>query len=244
MSQVVAVTSGKGGAGKSSACVGLGYALAQVGKSVLILELDFGLRGLDLMLGCQDEVVYDLGDLLSGACGVGQAIVTSGVHERLSLIAAGVHPPEAFRLDDLKLLCSGLRKGFDFLFLDLPAGLSLSAGITGQTADRLLVVTTPDPVCIRDGGRLAGLIKDDGILQKHLLINRASREGMKRGLIRDLDDVIDGVGLPLIGVIPEEQAINICYGSGKPLPQDSLAAQAFRNTARRLTGEYCPLAVR
>lgn len=243
MAQVIAVTSGKGGAGKSSMCVGIGTALARAGNSVLIIELDCGLRGLDLMLGSQDEIVYDLGDLLSGGCEVEQAITVSGVHERLALIAAPASHHLAFQIGDLELLCAGLKKGFDVVLLDLPAGLGLSAGLTGRLADRLLVVATPDPVCIRDGGRLVSLLSGEGPKKRHLLINRASYKGMKKGLVRDLDDVIDGVGLPLIGVIPDDEAITLCFGNGKPLPPDSLPAAAFRNIAARLMGEYRPLAV-
>ncbi len=243
MSKVIAITSGKGGTGKSTVCSELGYALACDGKKVILLELDFGLRGLDIMLGNQDRIVYDIGDLLHGECNINQAVISSGIHPNLYLAAASASIEREINLDDVELLCSGLKDYFDYVIADLPAGISLSSLVAPKIADTVLVVTTPDPVCIRDGNKIVGSLVGYDTSNVRLIINKVDKKLIQKGMIEDLDEVIDGVGAKLIGVIPFDHNIQLAAAKGERISKKTLSAKVFYCIAKRLQGEYIPLLV-
>lgn len=244
MAQVIAVSSGKGGTGKSTLCVGLSRALAEMNNRVLVIELDIGLRGLDILMGCGDRVVYDLGDLLSGGCTMRDAIVVMEDDPRLGLIAAPSNLQHTYSVDQIVGLCDTLRADFDYILLDLPAGLGLSVLVSSRASDLVLVVTTPDPICIRDGGKIVSMLTQMGKDKLRLVINKASRRSVKTGMVRDLDDVIDGVGIPLLGVLPESETLPAVLAKGERLDHSDLCNKVFSNIAHRIRGEYVPLAVK
>lgn len=241
LQQVVAITSGKGGVGKSTLSVLLGLGDVQRGKRVLLIEFDAGLRGLDLMLGIGDQVVYDLGDLLEGRCTIRKAILESPLHENLNAIVAPISLESPLNLEDVQLLIDGLRGHFDRLILDMPAGLGLSAQITGRTADLALVVVTPDPVCVRDGAQMAQALERNGFRNHRLLINRVEEKMLKRAVLADLDAVIDGVGSQLIGVFPSMEEIPMRMTRGLSLRPNHPALRIAEAVSRRMDGEYVPL---
>lgn len=244
MAQIVVVTSGKGGVGKSTVCAQVGQALAGRGKRVLLLEMDSGLRGLDIMLGVENQTVYDLADVLEGRCEPIKAILTSAQGKNLALIPAPYDP--TFRPDggDLVRLTRGLSHYFDFVLVDTPAGLGNSFAVCSRVADRALLVVTPDPVCVRDGGRVADLLFAKGVPQVGLLINKVDpKQNQHSRLIPDLDQVIDSTGVQLLGVIPMEEQIHRAGATGGGVAPHLLAARAFGNIAARLCGEYVELAV-
>ena len=239
--QVIAVTSGKGGVGKSTLCVLLGLGDVKRGKRVLLIEFDAGLRGLDLMLGIGDQVVYDLGDLLEGRCTIRKAILESPLHENLHAIVAPISLESPLNLEDVQLLIDGLRGHFDRLILDMPAGLGISTRIAGKMADLSLIVVTPDPVCVRDGTQMVQALERNGFLHHRLVINRVEEKMLKRAVLPDLDAVIDGVGSQLIGVFPSMAEIPMQMSRGLPLRSNHLALRIADAVSRRMDGEYVPL---
>ena len=240
--KVIAVTSGKGGVGKSTLTVSLGIAAARSGKRVLLIELDAGLRGMDIMLGLSG-VVYDLGDLLEGRCNIGSAIIPSPHTPELYAIVAPLSLKGPILMQDMRLLIGGLRAYFDLIFLDTPAGLGKGVQYACDLSDLALIVTTPDPVCVRDGGQVVREMGERGFTAHRLLINRVSRKLIRRQVVRDLDEVIDGVGSQLIGVIPEDQEVTLFSSFGRmPDPRGELQ-KICAAVCRRIDGEYIPLLV-
>ena len=242
MARVLSVTSGKGGVGKSTLCVGLGMAYALLGKSVLMIEFDVGLRGMDLMLGISDRIVYDLGDLLEGRCNINKAIVESPWNPNLNVIVAPVSMESSIAIEDVNILVAGLRPHFDIIILDTPAGLGLSMRIAA-TSDLALVVATPDSVCVRDGGKVVGALQKSHMHNHRLIINRVNNKLVKQKIVTDLDEVIDGVGSQLIGVLPEDQEMQLCTSKGLPLTEDARIVRICKAIALRIEGEYIPLLV-
>lgn len=241
--KVIAVTSGKGGVGKSTLTVSLGIAAASGGKKVLLIELDAGLRGMDIMLGLSG-IVYDLGDLLEGRCNINSAIIPSPSIPQLYAIVAPVSMTGAIRIQDLRLLIGGLRGYFDMIFLDMPAGLGLGIRATCALADLALIISTPDPVCIRDGGQVVRELVSRGFTDHRLLINRVSRKMLRHRVVEDLDEVIDGVGSQLIGVVPEDPEVTLFSSGGKIPDSKSELQRICRAVCKRIDGEYEPLIVR
>ena len=230
MARVLSVTSGKGGVGKSTLCVGLGMAYALLGKSVL------------MMLGISDRIVYDLGDLLEGRCNINKAIVESPWNPNLNVIVAPVTMESSIAMEDVQILVSGLRPHFDVIILDTPAGLGLSMRIAAAS-DLALVVTTPDSVCIRDGGKVVGALQKAHMSHHRLVINRVNSKLVKKQIVTDLDEVIDGVGSQLIGVLPDDQEMQLVTSKGLPLTADTRIVRICKAIALRIEGEYIPLLV-
>lgn len=240
--KVVAMVSGKGGVGKSTLSVGLGMAFASVGKKVLLVEFDTGLRGVDIMLGITEQIVYDLGDLLEGRCNINSAIIPSPHYANLFAIVAPLSLQESMRMEDVSLLLSGLRPHFDIILLDTPAGIGSSLRISALS-DLSLIVATPDPICVRDGNRVALAFAERHYRNHRLVINRVDRSLMKKHILNDLDEVIDGVGSQLIGVLPEDDVLQLATAKGGSLPQKSMIFRICRAIALRITGEYLPLLI-
>ncbi len=241
--KVIAVTSGKGGVGKSTLTVSLGIAAALNGKRVLLIELDAGLRGMDIMLGLSG-IVYDLGDLLEGRCNINSAIIPSPNVPQLYAIVAPVSMAGPIAIQDLRLLVGGLRGYFDMIFLDMPAGLGLGVRATCVLADLALIISTPDPVCIRDGSQVVRELVSRGFSSHRLLINRVDRRRFHRQVINDLDEVIDGVGSQLIGVVPEDPEVTVFSSSGKMPDKKGELQRICRAVCKRIDGEYQPLIIR
>ena len=231
MSHIKLVTSGKGGAGKSTVSVYTAAALAspQYGKRVLLLEMDAGLRGLDIMLGASDRTVFDMGDVLE----------SRSLHFMPAPTDRGFCP----KADDLRRLCKGLSEYYDYLIIDTPAGLGVGFDVSLSVADSAFLVATPDPISMRDAASVAGLLFEGGIDDTKLIINRIPQRPAQMP-VENLDAVIDAVGVQLIGALPEEREVARCAALGRPLPSESPAAKEFLNIAGRMQGLYIPLDIR
>lgn len=248
MGEAILVTSGKGGSGKSTFAVNCGAALALMGKKVLIVDADAGLRAVDLMLSVQDRVVYDLADVLAGRCGSDRAIVGTEI-PGLAVLPAPVRPNDpAFEREGMRRLCRELKGRYDFVFIDSAAGVGQGALTAAAGAEKAVILATPDPVGVRDADRIASAViaygtglQSDGL---RLVINRV-RPDMLRGKSDIMDRVIDGAAVQLLGVIPEDPSLAAASFAGRPAvcgkKRRRCAAEAFGNIARRLSGEVVPL---
>lgn len=243
MATVISITSGKGGAGKSFVSVGLAVAFAKLGRKAIILELDIGLRCVDIMLGVENRVVYDLGDVVSEHCTLTDAILSVEGFDCLDYIAAPANISSDFQFDRVLDCIRSLKRSYDYVIVDTPAGLGISILSVKNLSDLALIVTTPDPVCIRDGAKVATLIEQADFHNYRLIINRVSKAAMRKSAVHDLDDVIDGVGAQLLGVVPEDAEYQYCLTQGQQPDEKNVTSRVFRAIAARVEGTYIPLVV-
>ena len=244
MGQCIAVVSGKGGTGKTSFTAGVGEALALSGRRVLCLDCDVGLRNLDLALGLSDRALMDFSDVAQGRCSLESAVVEHPRLPGLFLLTAPVRtrgrPVTETQMADL---LAEVRKRYDFCLLDAPAGLGTGFLLATAAADRAVVVTTTDPSSLRDAQHTVMELDRFGSGKLHLVVNRV-RKKLLRSMHATIDDAIDKAGLPLIGVVPEDDALLLSLTRGTPLllaSSQSPAAWAYRNIAARLQGGRVPL---
>lgn len=241
--RIITVTSGKGGVGKTTATANLGVALAAMGKNVLTVDADIGLRNLDVMMGLENRIVYDLVDVIEGRCRSQQAIIRDRRLSRLHLLpAAQTRDKTAVNPTQMAELCEKLRPEFDFVLIDSPAGIEQGFRNAVAGADEVLIVTTPEVPAVRDADRVIGLIEADGKGPSNLIINRLKPEMVERGDMLDTIDIVEVLAIRLIGIVPEDENILVASNRGLPTSfnSDTLAGQAFRNVARRLIGEDVP----
>ena len=242
--EVITITSGKGGVGKTTTTANLGIALARLGKQVAVVDADIGLRNLDVILGLENRVVYDLVDVVEGACGIRQALIKDKRVDGLYLLpAAQTRDKTAVNPAQMNALCKQLREDFDIVLIDSPAGIEQGFRNAVVPADRVIVVTTPEVAAVRDADRVIGLLEAEGKKDIQLLINRVNPDMVARGDMMSVEDVLDILAIPLLGVIPEDPAILVSSNRGTPvtLNSHSRAGEAFRNAARRLLGEDVPV---
>lgn len=243
MAKIISITSGKGGAGKSSISTGLACAFSKRGKRVLILELDIGLRCVDIMLGVENRVVYDLGDIIAGRCSISDAVILSDTFPNLHYIAAPVNIAGDFHFDKILRCIRYLKKNYEIILIDTPAGLGISILSVQNLSDLAVIVTTPDPICIRDGEKVASLIEEVGFSDYKLIINRVNRVNMRKSSVNDLDAVIDGVGAQLLGVVAENDEYQLALSSGQWVSEKNILVKVFDAISRRIEGEYIPLVI-
>lgn len=244
MSKVFAVTSGKGGTGKSSICASLGYSLAKQGNRALIIELDFGLRCMDIMFGAEDDIKYDLGDVLDGKCSILDAAMTIKTASNLSIICAPSDPFMKVTVEQIVDICQQIKKYFDYIIIDTGAGINSHVFDIVEQVDLILVVTTPDPICIRDARMMSDEFYKRGNQRQRLIINKVSRRAIGQELVRDLDEIIDSVGVQLIGVVPEDFEHVAALNRGLPVPYGTPALSAFDAISKRIRGEDTPLTIK
>jgi septum site-determining protein MinD len=240
---VITVTSGKGGVGKTTATANISTALASLGKRVVAIDADIGLRNLDVVMGLENRIVYNLVDVVEGTCRLRQAMIKDKRLPELYMIpAAQSRDKTALTPGDMIELINQIRDEFDFILVDSPAGIEQGFKNAIAPADRVLIVTTPEVSAVRDADRIIGLIEAEGKGPSHLIINRIRPEMVKRGDMLNTDDVLDVLAIDLIGIVPDDEAIVISTNQGRPavLENGSLAGHAFRNIASRLTGEFVP----
>lgn len=241
MGTISVITSGKGGVGKSTVSAALGRALARQGQRVLLLDGDAGLRSLDMLLGIGDRAVYNLADVFEGNCAPVQAIYPVSSCENLFVIPAPVSLEQLCTPKDMRRLCRGLARFYDQVLIDCPAGIGRGFQTAALSAQRALLITTPDMVCARDAQIVSQLLLD-ARLPTRLVINRLRPSAVTAGKMPDVDAIIDTVGVQLIGIIPEDEEVAIAAGKGVLPPESGNAATCIANLARRFLGEQVPLA--
>lgn len=241
--KVITVTSGKGGVGKTTATANLASALAADGAKVVCLDADIGLRNLDVVLGLENRIVYDLVDVVEGRCRLRQAMIRDKRLPELYLIpAAQTRDKNAVSPSDMVRLCDELRVEHDWILIDSPAGIERGFRNAIAPADIVLVVTNPEVSAVRDADRIIGLIEAEEKGPARLIINRIKPSMVKRGEMLSADDVLELLAVDLVGMIPEDENVVVSTNRGTPVALDerSKAGQAFRNIARRLNGEQIP----
>ncbi len=241
--KVVTVTSGKGGVGKTTATANLGAALASEGDKVVCVDADIGLRNLDVVLGLENRIVYDLVDVVEGRCRLRQALIRDKRLPELFLIpAAQTRDKSAVSPSDMVRLCDELRHEFDWILIDSPAGIERGFRNAIAPADIVMVVTNPEVSAVRDADRIIGLIEAEEKGPARLVINRIKPEMVRRGDMLSADDVLELLAVELIGLIPEDENVVVSTNRGAPVALNgkSRAGQAFRNVARRLRGDTVP----
>ncbi|MEW6726740.1 MAG: septum site-determining protein MinD [Bacillota bacterium] len=244
MSEVIVVTSGKGGVGKTTATANIGAGLAMFGHKVVLVDADTGLRNLDVVLGLENRIVYDLTDVISGNCRLRQAIIKDKRFEGLHLLpTAQTKDKSAVTPEDMKELTKELQEGFDYVLIDCPAGIEQGFRSAIAGADRAIVVTTPEVAAVRDADRVIGLLEAAEIREPKLIINRLRPRMVERGDMMTIDDMIDILAIDLLGVIPDDEQIVVSTNRGDVVIADenSLAGRAFKNIVRRILGEPVPL---
>lgn len=243
MSEVIVITSGKGGVGKTTTSANIGTALNLLGKKVVLLDADIGLRNLDVVMGLENRIVYDLVDVVEGRCRTKQALIKDKRYDGLFLLpAAQTRDKDAVSPEQMKKLCTSLKEEFDYIIVDCPAGIEQGFKNAVAGADRAIVVTTPEVSAVRDADRIIGLLEANGVSNTQLIINRVRMNMVKRGDMMAMDDVVEILAIDLIGVVPDDENIVITTNKGEPAVSDknSLAGKAFRNVAQRIEGEEVP----
>jgi septum site-determining protein MinD len=241
--KVVTITSGKGGVGKTTATANLGVALARMGKQVVTVDADIGLRNLDVVMGLENRIVYDLVDVVEGRCRLRQALIRDKRLESLFLMpAAQTRDKTAVSPSDMVRLGDQLRAQFDFVLIDSPAGIEQGYRNAVAPADLVIIVTNPEVSAVRDADRVVGLVEAEGKESPRLVINRLDADLVQKGDMLDTADVVEILAIELIGIVPEDPAILVSTNRGQPVALDGRtpAAQAFTNIARRLMGEEVP----
>jgi septum site-determining protein MinD len=243
---VITITSGKGGVGKTTATANLAAALAMRGRKVVAVDSDIGLRNLDVVMGLENRIVYDLVDVIEGRCRLNQAMIRDKRLPDLSLIpAAQTRDKMAVSPSDMVLVCDQLREMVDYVLIDSPAGIERGFRNAVAPADQVIIVTNPEVSAVRDADRIIGMLEAEEKGPPRLLINRLKPEMVARGDMLSIDDMLEILAIELIGVVPEDEAILVSTNRGQPVAlngaNSASASQAFRNVAGRLEGEDVPL---
>lgn len=244
MSEVLVVTSGKGGVGKTTTTANIGAALASLKKRVLLIDMDIGLRNLDLIMGLENRVVFNLVDVIEETCGLKSALVRDKRFDTLYLLpAAQTKDKDAVSEAQMKALCDSVRDMYDYVILDCPAGIEQGFKNAVAGVDRAIVVTTPEVSAVRDADKIIGMLNAHGVTRQKLLVNRLRPDMVRRGDMITLADITEILGIDLIGVVPDDEAVIVCANRGEPmvLCTKSPAGLAYRNIARRITGETVPI---
>ena len=242
MGEVIVVTSGKGGVGKTTTTANIGTGLAKLNKKVVLIDTDIGLRNLDVVMGLENRIVYNLVDVIEGNCKIKQALIRDKRYETLFLLpAAQTKDKTSVTPEQMQKLTEELKQDYDYIILDCPAGIEQGFKNAIAGADRALVVTTPEVSAVRDADRIIGLLEANEIKKTQLIVNRLRADMVKRHEMMSADDVIDILAVELIGQVPDDENIVIATNNGEPLVGDSsLAGQAYMNICRRVTGEQVP----
>lgn len=244
MSEVIVVTSGKGGVGKTTTTANIGTGLAAAGHKVVLVDADIGLRNLDVVLGLENRIVYDITNVTDGHVPYKKALIKDKRYENLYLLpAAQTKDKTAVSPEQMKSLCEELRQEFEYVIIDCPAGIEQGFKNAIAGAERAIVVTTPEVSAVRDADRIIGLLEAHDLRDPKLIINRLRYKMVKAGDMMSIEDIIDILSIELLGVVPEDEMVVITTNRGEAVIQDerSRSGQAYRNIVRRIKGESVPL---
>ena len=244
MSEVIVITSGKGGVGKTTTSANLGTGLALAGKKVAMIDADIGLRNLDVIMGLQNRIVYDLIDVIEGNCRLKQALIKDKRYDNLFLLpAAQTRDKDAVSPEQMQKLCDTLKEEFDYVIIDCPAGIEQGFKNAIAGADRSIVVTTPEVSAVRDADRIIGLLEANELNNPMLILNRIRVDMVRKGDMMAMEDVTEILAIDILGIVPDDESIVISANKGEPAVTDSnsKAGQAYRNIAQRIMGNDVPL---
>ncbi|OUN00537.1 MAG: septum site-determining protein MinD [Firmicutes bacterium ZCTH02-B6] len=241
--RVIVITSGKGGVGKTTTTANLGAGLAMLGRRVCLVDADIGLRNLDVVMGLENRIVYDLVEVVEGHARLRNALIKDKRLDGLFLLpAAQTREKDAVTPEQMKALCAQLAEEFDYVLVDSPAGIEHGFRNAIAGAHEAIIVTTPEVAAVRDADRITGLLEANELSNPKLIINRIRPQMVRRGDMLDIDDVIEILAIELLGVVPDDESIIVATNRGEPvvLGGHTKAAQAYRNIVRRIEGEEVP----
>lgn len=244
MGEAIVITSGKGGVGKTTTSANLGTALALQGKKVVMVDTDIGLRNLDVVMGLENRIIYDLVDVVEGRCRLNQALVKDKRFDELYMLpAAQTKDKDSVTPEQVKDIILELKKDFEYVIIDCPAGIEQGFKNAIAGADQAIVVTTPENAAVRDADRIIGLLEKDGIKSPKLIINRIKANLLRNGDMLDIEEICAVLAIDLIGIVPDDELVIKAANTGEPtvLNPNSRAAIAYRNIARRILGDKVPL---
>ena len=245
MSEVIVVTSGKGGVGKTTTSANIGTGLAMQGKKVVMIDADIGLRNLDVILGLENRIVYDLINVVEGTCRLKQALIKDKKYENLYLLpAAQTKDKNAVNPEQMEKLCKSLveEEKFDYIIIDCPAGIEQGFKNAIAGANKAYVVTTPEVSAVRDADRIIGMLEANELSNPKLILNRIRIDMVKKGDMLSMEDVTEILAVDILGIVPDDESIVVSSNRGEPAVCDekSLAGQAYRNIVKRILGEEVP----
>jgi len=240
MGEIIVITSGKGGVGKTTTTANLGTALALLDKRVIVIDADIGLRNLDVVLGAEDKIIYDIMDVLEGSCTLEQALIQGKNLPNLHLLPASqTATKDSIEPEQMRELCAGLKEKYDFVLIDCPAGIERGFKNAMSAAERALVVATPDVSSVRDADRIIRLLLvNDPPIKSELILNRVRMDFVERGVQMNIEDITEILPIDLIGVVPDDSDIIIAASRGESVVTYSYSrpGTAYRDIARRMIG--------
>jgi septum site-determining protein MinD len=244
MGDAIVITSGKGGVGKTTTSANLGTALALLGKKVCMVDTDIGLRNLDVVMGLENRIIFDLVDVVEGRCRLQQALIKDKRFDELYLLpAAQTKDKDSVQPENVRSIILELKKDFDFVIIDCPAGIEQGFKNAVAGADKAIVVTTPENAAVRDADRIIGLLESMNIRSPKLIVNRIRNNMVKKGEMLDIDEICSVLSIDLVGIVPDDEYVIKAANAGEPTVMNptSKAAIAYRNIARRILGDTVPL---
>jgi septum site-determining protein MinD len=244
MGEAIVITSGKGGVGKTTTTANIGTALALLEKKVCLIDTDIGLRNLDVMMGLENRIIYDIVDVIEERCRLNQAMIRDKRFEYLSLLpAAQTSDKSAITEDGMRKIIKELKQEYDYILIDCPAGIEQGFQNAIAGADKAIIVTTPEKSSVRDADRIIGLLEKEDVEPPRLVINRIRNHMMRNGDMIDVDDIVQLLAIDLIGIVIDDEEVIKASNKGEPVAfhPNSKASIAYRNIARRILGENVPL---
>ncbi|MEN2467155.1 septum site-determining protein MinD [Ornithinibacillus sp. FSL M8-0202] len=244
MGEAIVITSGKGGVGKTTTTANLGTALALMGKKVCLIDTDIGLRNLDVVMGLENRIVYDIVDVIQGRCKLKQALIKDKRFDYLSLLpAAQTSDKTAVTPEGMREIVKELKTEYDYIIIDCPAGIEQGYQNAVAGADKAIVVTTPEKSSVRDADRIIGLLEKEDMDPPSLIINRIRKHMMKNGDMLEIDEIVQILSIDLIGIVLDDDEVIKASNHGEPVAfqPNTKASIAYRNIARRILGESVPL---
>lgn len=243
MGEAIVITSGKGGVGKTTTTANIGTALASFGKKVVVVDGDTGLRNLDVLMGLENRIVFTLMDVIEKRCKLKQALIKDKRFSNLFLLpTAQTRDKTDIKPNEMENLIGELKKEFDYIMIDCPAGIEQGFENAVIGADRAVIIVNPEVTSIRDADRVIGKLDAKGMDEHYLIVNKINYEMVDSGDMLDVEDILDSLAIKLIGVVPDDRNITISTNKGEPIVLDNKAtsSNSFKNIARRIMGEEVP----